>query len=47
VRDAYRAVGDLQQKKMGPFAEGIGGMGEGGLPGFPGLPGLGGPPDDQ
>jgi hypothetical protein len=47
VRDAYRAVGDLQKEKMGPFAEGIGGMGEGGLPGFPGLPGLGGPPVDQ
>jgi nucleoid-associated protein EbfC len=47
VRDAYRAVGDLQQEKMGPLAEGIGGTGEGGLPGFPGLPGLGGPPDDQ
>jgi DNA-binding YbaB/EbfC family protein len=47
VRDAYNSVGDLQQEKMGPLAEGIGGTGEGGLPGFPGLPGLGGPPDDQ
>jgi DNA-binding YbaB/EbfC family protein len=46
VRDAYRAVGDLQQEKMGPFAAGIGGAGEAGLPGFPGLPGLGGPPGD-
>ena len=48
VRDAYRAVGELQQEKMGPFAGAIGGMGEAvGLPGFPGLPGAGGPPDDQ
>jgi DNA-binding YbaB/EbfC family protein len=46
VRDAYRAVGDLQQEKMGPFAAGLGGAGEAGLPGFPGLPGLGGPEDD-
>jgi DNA-binding YbaB/EbfC family protein len=46
VRDAYRAVGDLQQEKMGPFAAGIGGAGGAGLPGFPGLPGLGGPPGD-
>ncbi len=46
VRDAYRAVGDLQQEKMGPFAAGIGGAGEAGLPGFPGLPGLGEPPHD-
>ena len=46
VRDAYNAVGDLQQEKMGPFAAGIGGAGEAGLPGFPGLPGLGGPDDE-
>jgi DNA-binding YbaB/EbfC family protein len=46
VRDAYRAVGDLQQEKMGPFAAGLGGAGEAGLPGFPGLAGLGGPEDD-
>jgi DNA-binding YbaB/EbfC family protein len=46
VRDAYNAVGDLQQEKMGPFAAGIGGAGDAGLPGFPGLPGLGGPEDD-
>jgi len=46
VRDAYRAVGDLQQEKMGPFAAGLGGAGDVGLPGFPGLPGLGGAPDD-
>jgi nucleoid-associated protein EbfC len=43
VRDAYHAVGDLQQEKMGPFAGGAGGAG---LPGLPGLPGLGGAPDD-
>jgi nucleoid-associated protein EbfC len=40
VRDAYRAVGDLQQEKMGPFAGG------GGAPGIPGLPGLGDEPDE-
>ncbi len=41
VRDAYRAVADLQQDTMGPLAEGLGG----GLRGGPddlGLPGLGG-----
>lgn len=43
VRDAYHAVGDLQQEKMGPFAGGAGGAG---LPGLPGLPGLGGAPGD-
>jgi nucleoid-associated protein EbfC len=55
VRDANRAVGELQQEKMGPFAAGFGGAPGGfgdtpggdtgipGLPGFPGLPGLGGP----
>lgn len=44
VRDAYRAVSDLQQEKMGPLAAGLGGMGQaGGLPGLPGgLPDLGG-----
>jgi nucleoid-associated protein EbfC len=47
VRDAYRAVSDLQQEKMGPFAAGIGGMGEAvGLPGFPGVPGAAELPDD-
>lgn len=35
VRDAGRAVQELQQEKMGPLAEGLGG---GGLPGL-GLPG--------
>jgi DNA-binding YbaB/EbfC family protein len=44
VRDAYNAVGDLQQEKMGPFAGGMPGMGEAG---FPGMPGLGGPADEQ
>ena len=43
VRDAYRAVGDLQQEKMGPFAGGAGGEG---APGIPGLPGLGGAPGE-
>jgi len=44
-RDACRAVDDLQQETMAPFAAGLGG--EGGLPGLPGLgsmPGLGGGP---
>jgi len=59
VRDAYRAVEDLQQQQMGPFAAAMQG---GGIPGMPGgldLPsgldlsglGLGGPgapePDDE
>ena len=55
VRDAYRAVEDLQQQQMGPFAAAMQG---GGIPGMPGgldLPsgldlsglGLGGPdPED-
>lgn len=38
VRDANRAVSELQQEKMGPLAEGFGG-------GLPGLGGLGGPGD--
>lgn len=44
-RDACRAVDDLQQETMAPFAAGFGGAGLGGLPGmpdlsgFPGLPG--------
>jgi nucleoid-associated protein EbfC len=46
VRDAYNAVGDLQQEKMGPFAAGIEGLGGAGLPGIPGLPDADGPPDD-
>jgi DNA-binding YbaB/EbfC family protein len=42
IRDATSRVSDLQQEKMGPLAEGLGG----GLPGFGGggLPGLGGEP---
>jgi len=42
VRNAYRAVGDLQQEKMGPLAAGLG---QPGTPEIPGLPGLfgGGP----
>ncbi len=40
VRDAYRAVGDLQQEKMGPFGGGAG------APGIPGLPGLGDEPGE-
>jgi DNA-binding YbaB/EbfC family protein len=41
VRDANRAVSDLQQEKMGPLAEGLGGLG--GLGEMGGLGGLGGP----
>lgn len=38
IRDAERAAEELQQEKMGPLAEGLGG---GGLPGgMPGLPGF-------
>ena len=44
VRNAYRAVGDLQQEKMGPLATGLG---QPGMPEIPGLPGLfGGGPGD-
>jgi DNA-binding YbaB/EbfC family protein len=40
VRDAYRAAGNLQQEKMGPFTTALGG----GVPGMPGaLGGLAGP----
>jgi nucleoid-associated protein EbfC len=52
-RDSYRAVGGLQQQKMGPLSSAIGGLGGGmGLPGAgpglepgpgPGEPGPGGP----
>ncbi len=44
IRDAGRAAQELQQEKMGPLAEGLGGGG--GIPGLGGgggLPGLGGP----
>ena len=42
VHNAYRAVADLQQEKMGPLAAGLG---QPGMPEIPGLPGLfgGGP----
>jgi DNA-binding YbaB/EbfC family protein len=42
VRNAYDAVGDLQQEKMGPLAAGLG---QPGMPDIPGMPGLfgGGP----
>lgn len=33
VRDANRAAGELQEEKMGPLAQGLGGGGEPGLPG--------------
>lgn len=33
VRDANRAAGELQEEKMGPLAQGLGGGGEAGLPG--------------
>jgi nucleoid-associated protein EbfC len=36
IRDAGRVAAELQQQKMGPLAEGLGG----GLPGLPGLPGM-------
>ncbi|GIH26960.1 hypothetical protein Aph01nite_52700 [Acrocarpospora phusangensis] len=34
VRDAVRAAGELQQEKLGPLAQGLGGGGFGQLPGF-------------
>ena len=44
VNNAYRAVGELQQEKMGPLAAGLG---QPGMPEIPGLPGLfGGAPAD-
>jgi DNA-binding YbaB/EbfC family protein len=47
VNNAYRAVGELQQEKMGPLAAGLGQPGMPGMPEIPGLPGLfgGGPAD--
>jgi DNA-binding YbaB/EbfC family protein len=36
VRDAYARAGDLQQEKMGPFANALGG----GMPGLPEMPGM-------
>jgi DNA-binding YbaB/EbfC family protein len=47
VNNAYRAVGELQQEKMGPLAAGLGQPGVPGMPEIPGLPGLfGGTPAD-
>ncbi len=43
VHNAYRAVGALQQEKMGPLAAGLG---QPGMPEIPGLPGLFGGPDE-
>ncbi|GAA0422385.1 hypothetical protein Acor_32160 [Acrocarpospora corrugata] len=34
VRDAVRAASELQQEKLGPLAQGLGGGGFGQLPGF-------------
>jgi nucleoid-associated protein EbfC len=39
VRDAYARAGDLQQEKMGPFANALGGGGMPGMPEMPGMPG--------
>ena len=39
VRDAYARAGDLQQEKMGPFADALGGGGMPGMPEMPGMPG--------
>ncbi|KAB2340829.1 YbaB/EbfC family nucleoid-associated protein [Actinomadura rudentiformis] len=44
IRDAGRAAQELQQEKMGPLAEGLGGGGIPGLPGGGGLPGAPGGP---
>ena len=37
VNNAYRAVGELQQEKMGPLAAGLGQPGAAGMPEIPGL----------
>ncbi|GAA1842546.1 YbaB/EbfC family nucleoid-associated protein [Actinomadura bangladeshensis] len=42
IRDAAREAQRLQQEKMGPLAQGLGGLPGGDLPG--GFPGLGGGP---
>jgi len=39
VRDANRAAAELQQNKLGPLTQGLGGMG-GGMDGGLGLPGM-------
>jgi hypothetical protein len=44
VRNAYAAVGDLQQEKMGPLAAGLG---QPGMPEIPGLSGLFGSAPDE
>ena len=51
VRDAYARAADLQQEKMGPFANALGGAmpgmpepGAAGMPGIPGMPGAPGMP---
>src|SRR5437763_15841381 len=47
VNNAYRAVGALQQEKVGPLPGGLGQPGMSGVPGIPGLSGLvGGAPAD-
>ncbi|RJL32073.1 YbaB/EbfC family nucleoid-associated protein [Bailinhaonella thermotolerans] len=40
VRDAVRAASDLQQEKLGPFTQALGGFGGGAPGGMPGLPGF-------
>jgi nucleoid-associated protein EbfC len=42
LRDAYRALSEVQAEMMGPLASGLGGAG--GLPGVPGLQGIPGFP---
>lgn len=37
VRDANRAAAELQEQKMGPLAQGLGGLSGGGMPGLPGM----------
>jgi len=48
VNNAYRAVGELQQEKMGPLAAGLGQPGMSGMPEIPGLSDFfGGAPAEQ
>ncbi|MDS1271433.1 YbaB/EbfC family nucleoid-associated protein [Lipingzhangella sp. LS1_29] len=37
IRDAEQRVEELQQEKMGPLSEGLGGGMPGGMPGIPGM----------
>ena len=37
IKDGNRAAAELQQRAMGPLAEGLGGAGGLGIPGLPGL----------